>query len=211
MQGGIDMNGQHLHGLKGPVHATDGVRKKYADDHDLFIVHADTPASYAGQALKVARVNAAQNALEFATMVGGYTEGARVYHSAHQNIPNLTLTTVAFNLESYDTDSIHDNAVNNSRLTCKTAGKYLITAPYLFAGNAAGYRQAYLRVNGVTTIVYSRLDSPGGGEFFLLALTTWDLAVNDYVELLVYQTSGVALNLICVHPLHTHFIMQRIG
>lgn len=33
MTGMLDMNGQHLHGLKGPVHATDGARKKYVDDH----------------------------------------------------------------------------------------------------------------------------------------------------------------------------------
>ncbi|GAI72428.1 unnamed protein product, partial [marine sediment metagenome] len=52
-----------------------------------FIGLEDTPESYAGQALKGVRVNAGANALEFATLVGGFTQGARVYKFAVQSIP----------------------------------------------------------------------------------------------------------------------------
>ncbi|GAI09725.1 unnamed protein product, partial [marine sediment metagenome] len=37
-----------------------------------------------------------------------YTEGARVYHSASQTIPDAIGTYLAFDSERYDTDNIHD-------------------------------------------------------------------------------------------------------
>ena len=54
--------------------------------------------------------------------------GARAHHSSNQSITNNTFTVLSLNSERWDTDSIHDNSTNNSRLTCNTAGKYIITA-----------------------------------------------------------------------------------
>ena len=49
--------------------------------------------------------------------------GAHAYHNAAQSINTASETTLALNSERWDTDSIHDTAVNNSRLTCVTPGK----------------------------------------------------------------------------------------
>ena len=146
------------------------------------------------------------------TDVHSFDKGARVYHSGHQSIPSsASATIVAFDTESYDTDTIHDNVTNNSRLTCKTAGKYLIFAQAYWAGNATGYRQAVIFVNGVTNIGMALCDAYGTTGLIQSALTTYSLAVNDYVQMGVAQTSGGALNLLGGPPNNTHFWMQRIS
>ena len=59
---------------------------------------------------------------------GGYTEGAHVFNSVDIVCPSESWHILSFDSERYDTDSIHDTVTNNSRLTCKTPGKYLIVA-----------------------------------------------------------------------------------
>ncbi|MBA7638663.1 hypothetical protein ES703_46319 [subsurface metagenome] len=143
--------------------------------------------------------------------VGGYTEGARVTHSVDQDIPNATTTTLAFDEERYDTDAIHDNTVFNSRLTCKTAGKYLIIGSIVWEGSAIGSRYIHIRLNGVTIIAYHLwgVSNDLGHRPFIA--TIYDLAVTDYVELRVRQQSGVALNVFRSGESSPLFMMQRIG
>lgn len=148
-------------------------------------------------------------------------EGARVYHSAYQDIPNVLDVSLAFNSENYDTDNIHDLA-NNSRLTCRTAGIYLIKAAASFMKNPTGYR--------VLTIRYTKSSDPGlhlpistqlmnGDASFstchLETSTLWEMAVGDYVEAEVYQSSGAPLTVYggiwggyAYSPV---FAMQRVG
>lgn len=143
--------------------------------------------------------------------VGGYTAGARVYHTADQNVPNDTHTILAFNSEAYDTDTIHDNVIFNSRLTCKTAGKYLIVANVLWHSEASGMRYLRFNLNGVTYIAVL-IDSPIVASYFVQSFSTiFELAVNDYVELDVYQDSGVLLSVIAYYNASPRFMMQRIG
>lgn len=137
---------------------------------------------------------------------GGYTEGARVKKSESQAIPDATMTVVTFNVEVYDTDNIHDIATNNERLTCKTAGKYLIVANLVFAANITGIRAVYLQVNEAT-IAVSSLNAVIVSNAYLLVTTICDLAVNDHARIRAYQNSGNSLNT----ATYTHFAMQRIG
>jgi hypothetical protein len=120
---------------------------------------------------------------------------ARVYHSANQSIANTTDVALAFNSERFDTDMIHDVTVNNTRLTCKTAGKYLIVAQARFALNATGFRRLQLKVNGSATIAQFNVAASSADATELIVTTLWEMAVNDYVEVLAYQTSGGALNI----------------
>lgn len=142
---------------------------------------------------------------------GGYTEGARVYQSAHQTIPHATWTIVPFNRETFDTDSIHDNVTNNSRLTCKTAGKYLIIATFRWEGNGAGTRMHIIKFNGITNYQRAGLDRLGTSKLQLSFSTVHPLAVNDFVEFWVKQDSGGALSLFCLQDYFTSFLMQRVG
>lgn len=143
--------------------------------------------------------------------IGGYTEGARVYHSVSQSIPHNTVTALAFNSERYDTDTIHDPVTNNSRLTCKTAGKYLIIGSIQFNAHATGWRALGIKIKGVSFLTFASVGLRSDNVWICDTASVWDLAVNDYVELCTQQTSGAALG-IPYYPHYTpQFMMQRIG
>lgn len=143
---------------------------------------------------------------------GGYSEGCRVYKSSIQSIPNVTATAIQLNLERYDTDEIHDNVTNNTRLTCKTAGKYVITAQLRMAANTNGSRTLYINLNGSTIIAMTVELNPTAGDSPMLNITTiYNLAVNDYIEMIVYQNSGGALNTRPSANYSPEFMIQRIG
>lgn len=129
---------------------------------------------------------------------GGFI-GCRVYGSANQSIPNATVTALSFNTERYDTDVMHDNSTNPTRMTCKTAGTYSIKATLSFATNATGWRAVYVRINGTNYVAASRSLSVGGVDALLITIATdYVLAVNDYVEIMVEQNSSGALNVVTV-------------
>ncbi len=120
---------------------------------------------------------------------------ARAYHSVNQSLADSVDTVLALDSERFDTDAIHDPVTNNSRLTCRTAGKYLILAHVRFAPSGTGNRSAYIRLNGTTVLAHDRRTNTGATDATVLTLATlWDLAVNDYLELIARQTSGAALN-----------------
>jgi len=135
---------------------------------------------------------------------------ARVYHNAHQSIPNASLTALAFNSQRFDTDGIHDTVTNNSRLTCKTAGKYQITVNLCFETNNTGERRVYLRVNGATYIAGSVANAAATSHHFSVS-TLYNMDVNDYVEVLVYQSSGGALNVLAGGDYSPEFMMVRVA
>ena len=66
---------------------------------------------------------------------GGSFVGCRIYKSAGQSI-GTTLTAVTFDTESFDTDTMHDNVTNNTRITFTTAGYYEVNAQISTSSNA---------------------------------------------------------------------------
>lgn len=144
---------------------------------------------------------------------GLFVPSARVYHNAAQSIANTTGTSLAFNSERDDSDTIHDTVTNNSRLTCRTAGKYLIHASAEFAVSAVGaVRALNLQLNGATLIATQYVTPIGGGLPTALSCSTaYRLAVNDYVEAAVYQDSGGALNVNSAGNYSPEFGMVRVG
>jgi hypothetical protein len=139
---------------------------------------------------------------------------ARVYHNAAQSVANATLAALAFNSERFDTDTIHDNATNNSRLTCKTAGLYLITGSLAFNTAATGnVRAAQIRINGATDIAAQYIPPIGGGALatIISVATLYVMAVNDYAQLMVYQDSGGALNVNAAGNYSPEFAMVKVG
>ena len=140
---------------------------------------------------------------------GGYTEGARVYNSANISIPHATFTALTFDSERYDTDAIHDTATNTSRLTCKTAGKYIIDGNVEWGNGADTGRYCRIRLNGTTDI--AAVAQAGQAWMVQQVSAVYDLAVNDYVELVVYQSTGGAFNALVGANYSPEFWMQRIG
>jgi hypothetical protein len=127
--------------------------------------------------------------------------GARVYHNANQSIANNTLTALALNQERYDDAAFHDTVTNNSRLTIPAGmgGKYSITGHVDWAANAdANERSVAIRLNGTIYIAFQSVPSINSASVStrLSVATIYELAATDYVELVVRQQSGGALNLL---------------
>lgn len=124
----------------------------------------------------------------------------RVYNNAAQSITDNTETTVAFNSERYDTDSMHSTSVNTSRITFNTAGLYVVGFLLEFTA-AADYFLCYasLRLNGTTQIdeASSFGIASAASAVKLRAVTTYKFAANDYLEIRAYQdnTANAARNL----------------
>ena len=116
----------------------------------------------------------------------------RVYSSAAQNIPQNSDETITWNQENYDTDTMHDNSTNNSRITATTAGKYLIVCNIEWAAGITGWRNHYLIVNGSTTIGSTRIMALDASKPVYNLVTIWDFSATDYVELRVHQNAGAA-------------------
>jgi len=141
------------------------------------------------------------------------TPGARAYHSITQShTTSGAWQSLALDSERYDTDTIHDTVTNNSRLTCKTAGKYLIIGNIRFAVNATGSRGVRAYLNN-TTVVGEHVEvvASAGTVTVLHISTIYDLAVNDYVELQGFQSSGGALNMEQAANYAPEFMIQKIG
>lgn len=141
------------------------------------------------------------------------SQACRVYNSGNESISNGANVALTFDSERFDTDTIHDTGSNTSRLTCKTAGKYAITGHAEFAASTAGNaRYLSIRLNGATFIGAQGSPPIAGGNSVLLTVTgMYDLAVNDYVELIAYQDTGGSLNVLATGNRSPEFEMARVA
>jgi hypothetical protein len=118
-----------------------------------------------------------------------------IYNSAAQSIPNNTTTALTANSENFDTDAMHSTVSLTSRVVAQTAGRYLVNAAVLFASHATGRRALDLRVNGTTTHnIDGRMTVTTGNSMAITGMRLLTLAAGDYVEGMVLQTSGGALD-----------------
>jgi len=135
--------------------------------------------------------------LKWATPSGATFVGARVYGSAVQSIPNATYPVVTWNTESYDTDNFHDNTTNSSRFTIPSgkAGKYLFVLKTTFNSSSnTGARILYFFKNGAE-VNESEFSLSTRGNLQMCITSVQNAAVGDYFEMIVYQSSGGAIDL----------------
>jgi hypothetical protein len=141
---------------------------------------------------------------------------ARVHKSAAQTgiTANGTGVAVSFNTEDFDTDTVHDNSTNNSRLTCPLTGKYLIEAS-LFCDNtnATGtlnWSLGFLKVNGTTNYSshYHIIDGSKLASGVVTLTAILSLSATDYVEL--YAATSATGGTFDVST-NTYFAMTYLG
>jgi hypothetical protein len=163
----------------------------------------DTPARLAvgtnGQVLTAD--STASTGLAWATPASGSTfAGWSIYKSATQSIANSSSVFMTWENETYDTDGYHSTVTNTSRATIPAgkAGKYLLVAGLSWTNGTTGERYVHIYKNGAAV--------PGADESATInsfgnanrqsqkCISVLDLAVNDYVEVRVVQTSGGSLN-----------------
>ncbi len=123
----------------------------------------------------------------------------RAYVStANQSLADTTLTAMSMTAESYDVGDLHSNATNPSRITVGSgkSGIYSFNAQATFAASNVGFRTLALYKNG-SKVCETKEFSPHATEQTVLNIHYQDeVAVNDYYEAYVYQSSGGALDLV---------------
>lgn len=123
---------------------------------------------------------------------------ASVYHSTTQSIPTGTDTLIFFDSEVADSAALHSTVTNTGRITVPTGetGNWLYTIHLEFAANATGQRKLYFRYNGTTELGGVQVDAAAGGNVTKLssAILT-NLLAGDFLDIVVSQNSGGALNL----------------
>lgn len=116
----------------------------------------------------------------FQTAAAPSLKGCRVTASAAQSI-GTTLVAVAFDTEAFDTDTMHDNVTNNTRITFTTAGYYQVTGTVVTDANAASW--AGIRLNGTTYISKMGAGNAGASTANGTVVTTiYNFAAADYIE-----------------------------
>jgi hypothetical protein len=120
--------------------------------------------------------------------------GAHVTFNTY-SIPYATLTKVAYTIERFDTDQIHDNSTNNTRLTCRHAGYHLINYRIMWDTSTADRRQVIILKNNTTNIIIDEQGPNASGQLTQSGSTPVYLDVGDYVELQVYHTQAGGLNI----------------
>ena len=146
----------------------------------------------------------------------GWNPAVRVYRTINQPITGSTITALSFDAERFEQGGgtiapQHDPAVNPTRLTCYIDGIYVITGHIAWASAPnANNVQVAIRLNGTTYIardVFALAQNVINGSLTTVA----HLAVNDYVELCVYQNSGGAIDIIAAPMESPEFAMVRVG
>jgi hypothetical protein len=159
----------------------------------------DTPARLAvgsnGQVLKADSSTA--TGLAWGSVSSSFV-GAYAYRGSDKTIANGTLTAVDYNNETFDTDGFHDTVTNTTRLTIPTGkgGKYLFYAKVRWANSATGARFGQFKINNTSSYNALRCIGQLSGDSTIFTYSDiYSLSAGDYVEHIVYQSSGGNLNL----------------
>jgi hypothetical protein len=129
---------------------------------------------------------------------GGTAFAVQAWNKGSQSIPDSTLTRLAFDSTTADsTGTQHSDTTDNSRLTCRSAGTYIIHAEAEWAANASGVRRIFLKANGTNIVGYASSyphQSFQGEQNQVTAF--WNCQTpGEYIEVYGYQTSGGVLSL----------------
>ena len=136
--------------------------------------------------------------------------GALVHINAPQVISNITLTAVNWDLEVYDTDSIHESITYPSRLTVPAGVTFVkLVGNIYWADNSTGFRYFVIYKNGdlFNGSPILRCPATGTSEGNICSPVV-AVTGGNYFTLVVYQSSGGNLNV--VNYQGTWFAMEII-
>ena len=109
-------------------------------------------------------------------------KGCRVTSAGAQSI-GTTLTAVIFDVESFDTDTMHDNVTNNTRVTFTTTGYYQISGSVVTDANVAA--RAQILLNGTTTIFACATGNAATSyQNGAVVSMLYNFSAADYIELM---------------------------
>lgn len=114
----------------------------------------------------------------------------RVYQNSATAWTGNTWVSALFQLENFDTDTMHDTVTNTSRITIKTAGKYVFGGSVTINSNSVYALRILLNW---TTEIHRTTTSWAPDNLTIWLSISWyySFAVNDYIELQFYAVSAV--------------------
>lgn len=130
------------------------------------------------------------------TPSGSSDKSCKVYTSVDIGITPSTQHAIAFDTEVFDTDTMHNNVTNNTRITATTAGKYaFVGAISLRTTNYSGAYYVYARKNGSGDEFRTRHQTYFNAtgftfEFAVPISFVSNLSAGDYIEIVVYVSNG---------------------
>jgi len=143
--------------------------------------------------------------------------GAFVDKSSNQSISSSTTTAISFDQEIYDTDDIHDNSTNNTRLTVPTGiTRVRLTgnASYGASASNTGRTQVSVLKNSTFFAGAGSISLANTSSTFLFGRTinvttpVVIVSAGDFFELAVFQDSGGSFNVFPTEE--TWFAMELI-
>jgi len=123
--------------------------------------------------------------------------GTTVSKSSAQSVSTSTQTAVTWNVEAFDTDSIHSTSSNTSRFTIPTGkGGYWQINPVINWADqsASGVRQLKIYKNG-SVIKSSHFYPTSAGTMVATYSIVLSAVAADYFEVYVFQNSGTSVNI----------------
>lgn len=97
-------------------------------------------------------------------------------------------------VERFDSDGMHSEVTNTSRVTIQTPGKYLIVCTTWWEVNIVGVRASRLRLNGTTVSLGQQHNSGYAEHATACSIYELDLVAGDYVEPAGTQNTGSNLD-----------------
>jgi hypothetical protein len=126
---------------------------------------------------------------------------ALAWRSTNQSIPNDTNTAIVFDESYYDDHKLWAGFKSEPTIMyALREGWYRLQGRVAFAGNSTGIRAAKLRLNGNYQIADSVDQDPLVVDCLLAPSAEIYMQKGDYVELVVFQNSGGALNVVTSDP-----------
>ena len=138
-------------------------------------------------------------------------DGCCVYNDAAESIPNNSFTSLTFNQEVYDRGGLHSTVTNTNRITAQKAGTYLIQISCAFAANATGIRSVSIKGSGGQYLAQNTKTAASTGETSFAFSGIVGIAAADWLEIVVQQTSGGALNVVSTAYYSPFLFAQWLG
>jgi len=133
----------------------------------------------------------------------------KVYRSLATSIPNGGSATITWDQEVWNPTGMHSTSTNPTRLTAPVAGKYRFDAQVGYTSNATGYRSLAVTQNA-NPVARSTSQAANGATHVQAVSGEVQMAAGDYLEVVVGQNSGGALNTTTGVD-QTSMSMRRIG
>jgi|SRR3990167_4541181 len=133
------------------------------------------------------------------TLTSSGQQRARAWrNTTNQSLADATTTGISFNAETYDVGSMHDNAVNPTRITVPAggAGTYDFKAQVTFAANVTGRREVYIYKNGSQIAEVKEFGNSATEETALQVSCHDTAAAADFYEVFAFQNSTAALDVV---------------